>query len=211
MPLVCTYTPEGVSQTCTDPNTRFSSSDPGRPQPSEGSKLLRLVVSVGLWPAQVTEDLRETKEKEKSLSPPPPLPPTHTYCIDLGKSLIVLPMRFGPSDFPWKWNVTKERRSSKYWNFEWWRLGNDLWLSVYHLPTKNSLTNAKMSKLQHLRQGSWFITKTVCKHKLVVSHEYIYVYLIFFHCWFHLHFFQGENVQGKQSKEETFIQVTLQF
>ena len=74
---------------------------------------LRLLVSVGLWPAQVTEDLRETKKKTRA----PPLPQTAMYLG--GKSPIVLPVRFGPSDFPWKWNITKrEKKSSKYWDFK---------------------------------------------------------------------------------------------
>ena len=112
MPWCDIHIPEGVSQTCTDPNTGFSSLDPGRPQPSEGSKLsetvgvCRSVTCPGHW--------RHEGDQGEDKSP---LLPQITMYLG-GKSPIVLPVKFGPSDFPWKWNVTKREKSSKYWDLE---------------------------------------------------------------------------------------------
>lgn len=112
--------PAGVSQTCTDPNTRFSSLRPWQPPAREGSQLLRALVSIGLWSALVTEESVGDKGEDTS--------PSHKWQYISGEEVLACCLQDSEHPaFPGNKISRQERKSINIGVLKWWRLGKDFW------------------------------------------------------------------------------------
>lgn len=164
MPWCDIHISEGVSQTGTDSTTGFSSPDPGRPQPSEGSKLSETVgVCRFRTQAQVTEDLRETKKKTRA-------PSSHRRQCIWGKESYCVACETDQLTFPGNEILQKERRRAVNIGILKWWLGKDS--RTFCVPfafSKNFWPMQWFPKVES--RNYWSCLPKVCSGSLVFSSQ----------------------------------------